>query len=422
MSCMRLIGRLIALFVVFIFVIVTPPLILAYNAQQAAVDGEFLDELFEDTELFEAAIPEIAKDMERDIGDHFETRDTSIARLDADDWERIIYAIAPPTSMQKWAQDGLEGWHDWVRRGGRFLDDIVIPFGEIRANIIDDPERTVLRTLTEAQPECSPGQEPLGGPDDLIPQCRPPEARLDEFLQQVAGRWRERPREMWRQMMPDEIADYPDNISVADFIERQSGEEWNTEISWRASRWGLRAARWLFAAFIAGQCVVALVLVVLFAARNWREALRWAGTPMILAGLLTLLLALLFFIGAEIGTWFIPDEDVPIGVQEVLEDTARAFSDEVWPPMAWQAGVLVLVGCGLWVLSFYAPVPRELAAAPTMVTTAPAPPVEPEAITLPDTASAESLENQTTVSGESPPGESLTSEQAPPTEDETGET
>jgi hypothetical protein len=57
MSCLRLIGRLTALFLIFIFVTVTPPFVLAFNAQQAAVSGDFLDELFEDTDLFEAAIP-----------------------------------------------------------------------------------------------------------------------------------------------------------------------------------------------------------------------------------------------------------------------------------------------------------------------------------------------------------------------------
>ena len=47
MSALRLVGRLVALFIMLIFVTATPELILAYDAQQAAVEGDFLDELFD---------------------------------------------------------------------------------------------------------------------------------------------------------------------------------------------------------------------------------------------------------------------------------------------------------------------------------------------------------------------------------------
>lgn len=379
MSCLRLIGRLIAVFFIFTLVAITPPLILAYNAQNIAVHGDFLDELFEEPDLFEALIPEIAKDLATDPEHDFENE--SLTRLDAQDWERIIFTATPPEDMQRWSQDAVDGFRYWVQEGGRFLEDVVIPFGEVRENIIADPEQTVLRTLTRAQSECSGGQEPLSGPNDLIPQCRPREARLETFYQRLGQRWREQPREVWRQLMPEEISRYPDDISLADYIEQESGDDvWEVRSSWRASRWGLRIAQWLLGAFIAAQCIVALGLVALFAARNWREALRWTGTPMLLIGLFTLLLALLFFVGGAIGTWFIPDKDIPIGAQEVLEDTLRAFADELWPPMSWQGGVLVLVGLGMWVLSFFAPVGREWAPAPVAATTAPPVSEPPEAI------------------------------------------
>lgn len=357
---MRVIGRIVAVWIVFVFVVITPPLILAYNAHEAAVGGDFLDELLDDTEFFEAAIPEIAEDLAREIGDDAETRDAPVARLTSSDWERIIHVAAPPESMQRWSQDALEGHRQWVRSGrGRFLDDVIIPYGEVRDNIVNDPQHTLLRALIRTDRECSGGQEALDGPNDLIPQCRPSTSELEEFVQGVGGRWREQPRELWRQLMPGDLARYPDNMSLANFIEAESGVDWDEEVNWRAGRWGLRAARWLLAVCIAGQCVVALLLVALFAARNWHEAMRWVGTPLILAGVFTMILAMLFFAGAEIGTWFIPEKDVPIGVQELIRDATRSFSDEMWPPMAWQAGVLVLVGLGLWVLSFSAPVRRE---------------------------------------------------------------
>lgn len=369
MSCLRLTGRLVALFIILIFVTMTPSLILAYNAQQAALSGDFLDELLDDTALFEEAIPEMADDLAREMPREYDTRDMPIAELDADDWERIIYVIAPPERMQEWSQEAVDEFRYWIRRDGRFLEDMTLPFGEMRDNIINDPEQTVLRTLTQAQPPCSGGQEPLGGRDNLIPQCRPPESRLEGFYQRLGEQWREQSRQVWRQLWPDDLARYPDDISLADFIEEESGEEvWEVRASWRAGRWGLSLARWALIAFTAAQCVVALGLVALFAARNWREAFRWVSAPIVVAGVFTLLLALAFLIGGEIGTFFISDEQVPIAVQEVVGDAARAFFLDLWPPMAWQGGVLVLIGLGLGALSFFAPAHDWI---PAPVTTAP---------------------------------------------------
>jgi hypothetical protein len=356
MSCLRLTGCIIASFIIFVFVIVTPFFILAYDAQEAAVYGDFLDELFQDTALFEEAIPEMAQDLARDVPRERETRGTPIAQLDADDWERIIYAIAPPEAMQEWSQEGLEGFRQWTRRGGRFLDDVRLPFGEVRDNLVNDPEQTVLRTLTQAQPACGAGEEPLDGPDSLIPQCQPSESRLAAFYERLGQAWREQPRQVWRQLWPDDLARYPNDISLAEFIERESGEDelWEARAGWRAGSWGLRATRWLLTVCLGGSCAVVLGMVALLAARNWREALRWTGTPIILVGLFTLLLAMPFFIGGELGTWFFSG-DIPIAVQEVLEDTARAFIGDLWQSLTWQGGVLVLIGLGFWVLSFYVP-------------------------------------------------------------------
>jgi hypothetical protein len=169
---------------------------------------------------------------------------------------------------------------------------------------------------------------------------------------------------VWRQLWPDELARYPDNISLADLIEEESGEDvWDEHVNWRVGSWGLRAAQWLLALCIAGQCVLALGVAALFAARNWREALRWVGSPLVLVGLLTLLLTFFLFVGGEFGIFFF-DETIPIGVQEVLEDSTRAFVGDLWQSMAWQGGVLMMLGLGMWVLSFAVPVYDDWEPAP----------------------------------------------------------
>jgi hypothetical protein len=235
---------------------------------------------------------------------------------------------------------------------------VLIPFGEVRANIIEDPDNTVLRTLLQAQPVCEAGEEPLGGKYDLLPQCRPVEGG-ELLVERLAARWQEEPRQVWRQLMPEELEPYTADTTLDEFIEAQSDTDWNVQVSWRAGRWGLGAVRVFFALCFAAQCLLGLALVGLLAARNLRELLRWVGTPLVVTGGLTLLLAMFLFVAGELGLafgWW--DAGTP-AVEEALLDTGAAFVAELWQPMLWQGGFLLLVGLGLWGLSFAFPTHRQ---------------------------------------------------------------
>jgi len=359
MTILRLIGRLCALFIILIFLTATPALILTYNVQRVIVEGDFLNEIFSDAHLFEAAISEAAKGMALGVPEDPDTRNMPIARLDADDWEKILYAIAPPSSMQRWFQDAATEFRGWVRQGGR-PDGVVLPYGEVRDNIVGDPEQKVLRVLTEAQPPCRDGQGPLSGPNDLIPRCRPEVSSLEAFYQGTAKRWREEPREVWRQLWPRELSRYSEDISLADFIEGQDRVSWGEmEVSWRYAHWSLGLARALLVAIIVMNSVIALGLVSLLAARNWSEVLRWVGAPLTLAGLFTLLLGLVFLAGGRYMSYL----EAPFDVRVMVGTVAETFSNDLWPLMSSQGGVLALIGLGLWISSFFIPA-RPMASAP----------------------------------------------------------
>lgn len=351
MSGPRVIGRIIAVFIILIFVTVTPALILVHNVVQAAVKGDVLDELFEDPELFETVIEGIAQELPDELQEHRDTRDLPIARLSASEWEQVLEVMAPPETLQAWAQDALDNLRDWVRDGGAFLGDLTLPFGEMRENLFNDPNYTLLRALARSLPECSGSQEPLGGPDDLIPQCRPAEGDLEALYPSLAQGWREHSREIWEQLWPEPMSRYPDDVSLADFTEEETGQEWWEEnFGWRTRRWALRSGEGLLTAMIVGPGIVALGLVGLLAARNGSEALRWIGTPLLVAGVFTLLLAGVILIGWDIGASFIP-RDAFVGSLEALDTATRAFAGALWPPTAMYGGIMVLIGVGLLILS-----------------------------------------------------------------------
>ena len=364
MTGWRLVGRVIAALIILVFVCAVPGLLLTFDAAQAAVNTDFLDELFEDPAFFEALIPEMAQDLARDVRRDSEIRETPLAQLNTADWEQILRVALPPEEMQQWAQDANDAFRRGLRGRGRLFEDVIIPFGAVRSNIIEDPANTVLRTLLQAQPVCEAGEEPRGGEFDLLPQCRPAEGD-EAFVGRLAARWREEPRQVWRQMMPEEIEPYTADIALDEFIEAQSDEDWNVRIGWRGGRRGLDAV-WLFLAVcFAAQCLVGLALVGLLAARNLRELLRWVGTPLAVAGALTLLLVLLLFTTGELGLAFGWWETGTAALERALLDAGAAFVAELWQPMLWQGGMLLLVGLGLWALSFAAPArPRAVRGTP----------------------------------------------------------
>jgi hypothetical protein len=368
MTGWRLVGRVIAVLIILVFVSAVPVLLLTYNATAAAVDTDFLDELFADPAFFEALVPEMAQDLARDVRRDPEMRDTPLARLNTADWEQVLRVALPPGEMQQWAQDANAAFRSGLRRGrGRLFDDVIIPFGTVRANIIEDPDNTVLRTLLQAQPLCEAGEDPLGGDYDLLPQCRPAEGEA-AFVERLAARWREESRQVWRQLMPEELEPYTADITLDEYIAAQSGEDWSVRIGWRAGRLGLDAAWLILAVCFAAQCLVGLALVALLAARNARELLRWVGTPLAVAGALTLLLAFFLFTAGELGLAFGWWEAGTAALEQALLDAGAAFVAELWQPMLWQGGLLLLVGLVLWALSFAAP------ARPQPVRSAPSPP------------------------------------------------
>jgi len=354
MSGIRVIGRLIAIFAIVLFVGLFPIMILAYNAQAVATSKGVLDSLASDSRLFEAAFSMAAKGLARDVPTNWETRAMPISRLNATQWERILRTVTPPAMVQRLTQDALTEFGQWARYGGTFLEDVIVPYGQIRRNLVGDPNQTVLRTVTEAQPLCAAGQEPLGGKDDLIARCRPAPSDQEAFYQTLSKRWAQNPDRVWKQLWPDDANLYTEDISVAELIRRENPADWREyRRGWLYTSWGLNLARGLLILLVIGGVIAMLLTIALLAARNLREALRWVGAPLLIAGLFTLGWGLLIWAGGWIWPFArVPVSDIPLEMQRVLYGIGRVFAQSLLFPMAWQGILLSMTGLILWGSSF----------------------------------------------------------------------
>ncbi len=357
MSGWRVLGRIVAVCIVCVFVPLTGALLLAYNAQQAVITGDFLDEAFEDPRPFELAISEAAESLAREVPRQAETRNLPIARLDEQDWETILRSLLPADEMRSWAHTFTVEFREWVRTGGDWTEQITLPFGDIAARLVDDPDHVVLRTVTEAQPACAPGQSPLGDSGSLIPSCRPLAGDLESFYQAAASRWATDAPQVWSQIWPSGSGVYFENMPLSEFLRREgSTGGWEMRQNWHWARWGLGLAGGLLAVISVVQAIVLLGLAAVLAARRWPEALRWVGAPLALAGLFTFGLGLIAWAGASMGAVMVfPYEHGLVDINALTGGISRAFGRELWSGLSFQGGILAVIGLALWVSSLFFP-------------------------------------------------------------------
>jgi len=364
MSTPRVIARVFAVLLIVLFVTVLPVVLLTYNSVSVALSPAFLDAALSDTRLYEGGLSAAAEDLARQVPRQAETRGLAISRLDAQGWERILIVVAPPSSVREWVREIVGELRRWRWGSDSPLDDIVVPYGEMRDNLVSDPAQTALRVVTEAQPLCADGEQPLARADDLIPRCRPAAADLETFYADLGARWQEEPQAVWQQLWPDDMRRHADNITLGELIRRDAARytSWrDLRTTWRFVGWTISLAQAFVVLTIIGGAVVTLAIIAALAARNGAEVLRWVGGPILLAGVFTFAWGLLILVGGWIGPDWSEVNDVTLAMQGAVSDIGRLFTSRTFVAMAWQGMLLAVGGLALWGVSFLVrkPQPQE---------------------------------------------------------------
>ena len=364
MSTPRVIARLFAVLLIVLFVTVLPAVLLAYNATATALSPAFLDAALSDTRLYEGGLAQAADDLARQVPSQAETRGLAISRLDAQGWQRILIVVAPPSSVQGWVREIVREFRRWRWGSDALLDDVVVPYGEMRDNLVNDPAQTALRTLTEAQLPCAADEEPLAGADDLLPRCRPAATDLDAFYADLGARWQEEPQAVWQQLWPDDMRRHADNITLGELIRRDAAQytSWrDLRSTWRFVGWTISLAQAFVVLTVVGGVVVTLAIIAALAARNGAEVLRWVGGPILLAGVFTFGWGLIVLVGGWTGPTWSDVTGITPAMWAAVRDLSRLFGNRLFLAMAWQGALLALGGLVLWGSSFllHKPRPKE---------------------------------------------------------------
>jgi len=267
MSTPRVIARLFAVLLIVLFVTVLPAVLLAYNATATALSPAFLDAALSDTRLYEGGWPKQlttwparCQGRRRRAAGNFPARRAGLAA----DPDRRRSAV----ERAGWVREIVREFRRWRWGSDSLLDDVVVPYGEMRDNLVNDPAQTALRVADRGPAACA-ADGSRGWSDDLLPRCRPAAAELDTFYADLSARWKQESQAVWQQLWLDDMRRHADNITLGELIRRDAARytSWrDLRTTWRLVGWDDKLAQ-AFVVLTSSWAVVTLAIIA-----RWRRA------------------------------------------------------------------------------------------------------------------------------------------------------
>ena len=265
----------------------------------------------------------------------------ALEEIPHDSWVELFDLIAPQEFVYTAVEQFLTGFYDWLNSTNTneqpgFIVDLKPWKSNMITNVIPAME-LVLNSL----PQCSPDEVlelslmVVLGDVSSMPQCRPPEPIYSAVL------------EIGASIVPSLVEELPDEMSIGlDLVIDVGGDLQNVKQMLTKMRLIMRAG-WI--------AVLLLYAVAIpMGARNFGGIFRWAGWPMLLAGIHGLIIyGLTFFFNERIASSF--SGYVLSGAPDVVVNLITAINAvllfEIAKPLLNQAAIMLIVGAGFLVIA-----------------------------------------------------------------------
>ena len=260
------------------------------------------------------------------------------------DWETIISALLPPEELKPMAESVLDQIFAFI--DGQ-QEVVAVPLTELKRRIAGRGGLDAILALIRAQPACTQEQflqmqASLNGSEGETVLCRPAEEQLEALVPQIQAQL---------ELM---VADIPDQaiLLTPDFGENsaQPGPLGSGPVgTFRMARLIMRLSPDLSLFF--------LLMISLFAVRTARGWLRWWGTPILLAGLITAGLAISSSAAFEEVWLALLADRIPsyltLGLATLGHDLLQAVFNLLMAGIRNSGILLSLLGLGMWIGSFF---------------------------------------------------------------------
>jgi hypothetical protein len=285
--------------------------------------------------------------------------------LDHDQWVELIRLVAPPKLINETIEEGLVGYYRWIDSSDD-VPEVEVDLKDWKSTLITNFV-PALELIMYALPECTDAQQNQFFNEDNLaadaPACRPTGPVYNVFIEQAGTSF------------PALIEDLPDDYALGSELEAEN-------IDWAAAKKNLQTFKFITQA----SWIVMLIMFVVaipMGARSLSGVFKWAGWPVLLAGILTLILAALLLVFARGG---LPRVNPVLGIAQsfsaVLSRPVGKLLGEglrfVARPLLFEAGAMILLG-GIAVVVGIVLAPKASSQEQITTEVTPPPPPEPSA-------------------------------------------
>lgn len=290
MGIFRFLGKLIALLLFVVFLVVLPATLWTYNLQRAMFERDTYRRIVENRSLYTVFLPEFASELIHGVEPTPEIVSDArrahqvFVELSEEDWQTVAALITPADWLQDQIKYNIDALFAWVD-GPHPVPEFRFELAEMKDRLAGEEGRQVVQLVVEKWPACSTSEEArlkvtleseaVG--TKPLPSCRPGDEALragliEAFADSIA-------------VVAGEIPDrLPEDLDAGSLTLRERTEWLNNKLSLRVIR---RVSYLIFLLPI-----TFLLLIEIFAVRSFRSLFRWYGWALFLGGLVSLLLLL----------------------------------------------------------------------------------------------------------------------------------
>jgi hypothetical protein len=327
-------GKFLAAVCAVLFIMSSVVVLLLFNIERKAFSSATYRQAFADQGLYQRIPAMLASMLTTSIAEN-QNAIPLLKALTVTDWQTSITTLLPPEELKVLADNALDSTFDYLN--GK-TDTAVISLVPLKTHLAGESGLQVVRQFLSLQPQCTTEQltqMALGLLGGQIALCNPPEEAMGLMAPFVQAQL-----QAMTSLLPDQLAFIPGTTS-------------HTPNDPRLKLNAVRSAIKL-TPFIP---VLLLFGVAVFAVRTLREWLIWWGWPLMIAGVISALTAL---IGSPVIGWILQlliQNQGTIFIPSILAtsigETASAVARQMLAPVVLEGFILAFAGLGMLIASMF---------------------------------------------------------------------
>jgi hypothetical protein len=348
--------RVIAFIFVILLVISLPLAVLAVDTGRVVFDRVYVKSVVTDEVVNSYLLPALmewySEDRAQERVDRGEAltgiTEPDIAKLisfmKADDWQQVKVELLTNEILTEWTGVAVDGTYDWIDSQDK-VPQIAWAMQNLKDRLNSEHGINCIVIAFNRLPPCGPTEIA-----DLEARlaAAPPGTEVLYNLCNFPDPWHEDQFNDYKNSLADVVKEVPPLFNLTRELENTADKE---GIGPEAIKQELRTIRfWMQWAWVIPLAL--LLLVILLAVRSRKTLANWLGAPLLVAGVLTLLPALVYrpLITSLLASG--PLSEVPDVVITETTRIALRIADAIFMPMLILAVIILLLGLGLTIWLF----------------------------------------------------------------------